>query len=61
MNAQELLESLTLLYENERIEAKRAQDTGYELVGNTPDQFGAFLATEHKRSGAALQGKAKID
>ena len=40
---------------------KRAQDTGYELVGNTPDQFGAFLATEHKRSGAALQGKAKID
>lgn len=49
MNAQELLESLTLLDENERIEAKRAQDVGKSLLeticafANEPGMDGGWL------------------
>lgn len=49
MNAQELLESLTLLDENERIEAKRAQDVGKSLLeticafANEPGMDGGLL------------------
>ena len=49
MNAQELLESLTLLDENERIGAKRAQDVGKSLLeticafANEPGMDGGWL------------------
>ena len=49
MNAQEVLESLTLLDENERIEAKRAQDVGKSLLeticafANEPGMDGGWL------------------
>ena len=49
MNAQELLESLTLLDENERIEAKRAQDVDKSLLeticafANEPGMDGGWL------------------
>ena len=49
MNAQELLESLTLLDENERIEAKRAQDVGKSVLeticafANEPGMDGGWL------------------
>ena len=49
MNAQKLLESLNLLDENERIEAKRAQDTGRSVLeticafANEPQLGGGWL------------------
>jgi len=39
----------------------RAEETGYELVGNTPDQFGAFLVKERSQAGPLLAGKQKIN
>ena len=54
MNAQELLESLTLLDENERIEAKRAQDVGKSLLeticafANEPGMDGGWLLLDRK-------------
>ncbi len=38
---------------------QRALDSGYELVGNTPDQFGRFIATETAVAAKALAGKPK--
>ena len=40
---------------------KRAEDTGYELVGNAPDQFGAFMLKERTQAGPLLAGKQKIN
>jgi tripartite-type tricarboxylate transporter receptor subunit TctC len=40
---------------------KRAAETGYDLVGNGPDQFGAFLAKERTQAGAMLTGKPKLN
>jgi tripartite-type tricarboxylate transporter receptor subunit TctC len=40
---------------------KRASETGYDLIGNSPDQFGAFLAAERARSATALKNAPKID
>ncbi len=40
--------------------ARRADENGYELVGNTPDQFGKFIAQEGAQSAKALAGKPKI-
>ena len=49
MNAQELLEHLNLLDENERIEAKRAQESGRSMLeticafANEPGLGGGWL------------------
>ena len=40
---------------------QRANETGYELVGNGPDQFGGFLLTQRDQAGVALAGKPKIN
>ncbi len=40
---------------------QRANETGYELVGNGPDQFGSFLLTQRDQAGVALAGKPKIN
>lgn len=40
---------------------QRAAETGYELVGSTPDQFGAFMAKERAQAGPLLAGKPKIN
>lgn len=52
MNAQELLQSLTLLDENERIEAKRAQDVGK----STLETICAFANEPHLGGGWLLLG-----
>ena len=41
--------------------AQKASDTGYELIGNTPDQFGAFLQREQQLGAQALKGRKKSD
>jgi len=38
---------------------QRAGETGYELVGSAPDQFGAFMAKERAQAGPLLAGKPK--
>ena len=53
MNAQELLESLSLLDENERIEAKRAQEAGKSLL----ETICAF-ANEPHRGWLAVAGRS---
>lgn len=52
MNAQELLESLSLLDENERIEAKRAQDAGKSML----ETICAFANEPHLGGGWLLLG-----
>lgn len=54
MNAQELLESLNLLDENERIEAKRAQEAGKSLL----ETICAFANEPHLGGGWLLLGVA---
>ena len=54
MNAQELLESLNLLDENERIEAKRAQEPGKSLL----ETICAFANEPHLGGGWLLLGVA---
>jgi hypothetical protein len=41
--------------------AQKAGDTGYELIGNSPDQFGAFLQREQQLGAQALKGRKKSD
>jgi tripartite-type tricarboxylate transporter receptor subunit TctC len=40
---------------------QRAGETGYQLVGSTPDQFGTFMGKERTQAGALLAGKPKIN
>ncbi len=40
---------------------QRAGETGYELVGSMPDQFGAFMAKERTQIAPLLAGKPKIN
>ncbi|MDO5691593.1 MAG: ATP-binding protein [Pseudomonadota bacterium] len=54
MNAQELLEALSLLDENERIEAKRAQETGKSML----ETICAFANEPHLGGGWLLLGVA---
>jgi ATP-dependent DNA helicase RecG len=54
MNAQELLQSLTLLDENERIEAKRARDVGKSML----ETICAFANEPHLGGGWLLLGVA---
>jgi len=41
--------------------AQKAGDTGYELISNSPDQFGAFLQREQQLGAQALKGRKKSD
>lgn len=41
--------------------AKRAAETGYELIGSSPSEFGAFMLRERNQAGPLLLEKPKLN